>query len=499
MRFFNRLKCSVSGQGTSLHAVMTSVLLVVVLALLSDVVVADTVHMKDGRSFQGVIVSQDESAVVLDTMVSGIRASGLTLTMDQIERIEKGEVPDGFFSVEPAPPPRSANAVDTQDRSGLYLVVPINGELGTDVVAGGITRVIAYAKRYRVPHLVFVVDSPGGSLDEILMINRVMRREHPTLTFHAVIRRSQGAALAIPLMCETLHVEPGAVIGDTEQAMGEGSKKFGNEDEQVLRTELARRAYEYAVSQGSPGVIVRAMIDPSEELVAWKDPDDGYNTARSLPEGVSTENVIFTTKAGEMLVLDYDQIVALGIPSLEGGVAGLGAALDIDNWQAESNYGEEAMGKLSDLRRKEQASGDARFKEKLKGNLLKRETTQASIENNIKQAKFWDPTNGDYATYTKRYGWGGRSRGRYRARDRESTTGTTLTKDSRNEWRRRSDLTLGYIRKAGKAAMSMKRLDAEAVKLGLEPTYSEGELDAMIEDMDVKYRFVEDQRNRRRQ
>jgi hypothetical protein len=369
--------------------------------------------------------------------------------------------------------------------------------LGTDVVAGGITRAIAYAKRYRIPHLVFVVDSPGGSLDEALMISRVMQQDHRPLSFHAVIRRCQGAALAIPLLCETLHVEPGAVIGDTEQALGAGSQQFGDEDEQVLRTELARRAYEYAVSQGSPGVIVRAMLDPLEELSVWKQPDGEPGLARSLPEDVPAENVIFTTKAGEMLVLEYDQIVALGIPSLTDGIGNMGYALDIQNWQAESNYGEETMAQLADLRRKQQASKDAQFKEKLKSNLLRRETTQASIENSIKQAKSWDPTKGDYATYTKRYGWG-QGWGRYRDEDYVAP-GTTLTRDSREEWQRRSDLTLGYLRKAAKACKSMKRLDTMAIKLGLEPTYREDELDTMIQDMDVKYRFVEDQRNRRSQ
>jgi hypothetical protein len=494
MNLLSSSKCSMSGQASIKYTVIICGL-GVVMTLLAGIAGADTIHMKDGRTLEGTIVSQDESAVVIDTMVSGIRASGLSLPMADVERIETGSVSDAYFTEEPAPPSRSADAVNIQDRSGLYLVVPIQGELGTDVVAGGITRAIAYAKRYRIPRLVFVVDSPGGNLDEVLMISRVMQRDHRPLSFHAVIRRCQGAALAIPLMCETLHVEPGAVIGDTEQALGAGSQQFGDEDEQVLRTELARRAYEYAVSQGSPGVIVRAMLDPLEELSVWTQPDGESGMARSLPEDVPAENVIFTTKAGEMLVLDYDQIVALGIPSLTDGIGNMGYALDIQNWQAESSYGEDTMAQLADLRRKQQASEDAQFKEKLKSNLLRRETTQASIENSIKQAKSWDPTNGDYATYTKRYGWG-QGWGRYRD-ENYVAPGTTLTRDSREEWQRRSDLTLGYLRKAAKACKSMKRLDAMAIKLGLEPTYREGELDTMIQDMDVKYRFVEDERNRR--
>jgi hypothetical protein len=497
MSWLNRWMCSVSRPvSCPLPSIISGI--AIALILLSNVAVSDTVRMKDGRSFEGMVVSQDESSVVIDTMVSGIRAPSLRLSVNEIEEVQTGPVSDGFFNTEPSPPPRTANAVTGPDRDGLYLVVPIKGELGTDVVADGIGRTISYAKRYRIQHLVFVVDSPGGDLDEVLMITRSMRRADQQLTFHAIIRRCQGAALAIPLLCETLHVEPGALIGDTEQALGVGSRKYGNEDDQVLRTELARRAFEYAVSNGSPGVIVRAMLDPLESLSAWKETDGRLGMAMALPEDIPTENVIFTTKAGEMLVLDYQQITAIGVPALEGGVAGLGAALGIDHWQAESDFGKTSMAQLVGQKRKQQASKDARFKQQLKANILKRETTQASIEHSIMKAMEWDPTEGDYATYTKRYrrGWGDRGR---RSDDHYYAPGTNYTRESRNERQRRSDLTMGYLRKAAKACKSMKRFDAEAVKLGLEPTYNEGELDTMIQDMDTKYQFVEKQRNRRGQ
>ena len=456
---------------------------------------ADTVFLKNGQSFEGVILSQDETVVVLDTMVSGIRASGLRLKMAEIDRIETGDVAEGFFTAEPAPPALSPNAVQVEDRSGLYLTVPIMGELGTDAVAEGVMRAIAYAKRHRVPSLVFIVDSTGGDLDEVLMINRAMRTEHRPITFHAIIKRCQGAALAIPLMCDTVHVLPGALVGDTPTELGQGSRKYGNEDEQVLRTELARRAYEYAVSQGAPGLVVRAMIDPLEELAAWKEPGGELGLAATLPTDVPAEDAIFVTRAGEMLILKYDQLVALGLPTLTGGAEDLGEALEINNWQKESDYGEATMAELSGIRRKQLASNDTRFQDELKSNLVKRETTQALIENSVKQARDWDPTNGDYTTYAKRYGWGGWGRGN--RRDIDYAPGTTMTRDSRDEWQRRSDLTMGYLRKAAKACNAMKSYDKEAVTLGMEPTYEEGELDRMIQDLQVKYDFVQEQRNRR--
>ena len=496
MRRLKQKQFSWSGLVSYTNHVMIGGLVAAVL-MLPKIVGADTVVMKDGRSFEGSIISEDDSVVVIDTMVSGIRASSLRLNMADVEAIEKAPVQAGFFAAEPAPPLRKTGAVTAHHSDGLYLMVPIQGALGTDVVGDGVARSISYAKRYRVPHLVFVVDSPGGDLDEVLMITRSMRRAGDQVSFHAVIRRCQGAALAIPLLCDTLHVEPGAVIGDTEQELGAGSKQYGDEDDQVVRTELARRAFEYAVNQGSPGVIVRAMIDPLEPLSAWNKPDGRLGLAMDLPTDVPEESVIFTTEAGEMLVLDYEKIVALGVPSLEGGVDGLGAALEIDGWQAESDFGKSSMEESARLHRTKQATEDSRFKKQIKANILKRETIQSSIENNIKQAMKWDPTEGDYSTYSKRYrGWGNRRGG---TNDDYYAPGTTFTRDSRDEWQRRSDLTMGYLHKAAKACQSMKRLDDEARKLGLEPTYNGGELDMMIRDMDVKYNFVQEQRNRRGQ
>ncbi len=482
----------------SFHGVCLRGMVVSMLALLAitmpGAAVADTVLMKDGRKIEGMIVSQDEAVVVIDTMISGIRAVDLRLQKSEVQEITTGPVDDDFYSTEVAPPPRSANAVIKQDHAGLYLVVPIKGELGTETVAGGVTRALAYAKRYRVPHVVFDVDSPGGNLDEILLITRSMRGSQGAIQFHAVLERCQGAALAIPLMCDTLHIRSGAVVGDTAEVLGEGSKKYGYEDDQVLRTELARRAFRYAVSKGSSGEIVRAMLDPLESLAAWTRPDGQIGMAMSLPEDVPAESVIFTTRSGNMLVLDDGQMTRLGIPMLDGSIADLGQALGIEGWQKESDSGETTMDEGVRQSREQQASKDTQFQRQLQSNILKRETTHTSIENNIQQAMQWDPNEGDYATYAKRYRWGGVGR---RNRDYGYASGNVYTRESRNEWQRRSDLTMVYLREAAKACRSMKRLDAEAVKLGLEPTFKEGELETMVQDMDVKFRFVSDQRNKR--
>ena len=44
-----------------------------------------------------------------------------------------------------------------------------------------------------------------------------------------------------------------------------------------------------------------------------------------------------------------------------------------------------------------------------------------------------------------------------------------------------------YLKEAGKGLHAMKRLDADAQKVGLDPLYRPGEIDTMLKSLDVRY------------
>src|SRR5438132_1290883 len=84
-----------------------------VLGLMAVTVLADNVKTTDGRSFTGLIVRDDDSGIVIDAMIHGIR-SRITLAKGQIASTVKEALPDGFFdSPKPAtrPTPVAAAAL----------------------------------------------------------------------------------------------------------------------------------------------------------------------------------------------------------------------------------------------------------------------------------------------------------------------------------------------------------------------------------------------------
>jgi hypothetical protein len=101
----------------------------------------------------------------------------------------------------------------------------------------------------------------------------------------------------------------------------------------------------------------------------------------------------------------------------------------------------------------------------------------------MKQAAQWDPTKGDYETYAAYWGWAWGSA--------YSTETTVWTRESQQKWRTRTDATMYYLKNAAKGLVAMKKLDAEAEKLDLEPTFPKGEIDAMLRDLQVKLTALE--------
>ena len=98
-------------------------------------------------------------------MVSERIRAELTFSRDEIDSMERKPVPPGFFEP-PPPPPRATEPEPTKPDEALYLEVPIDGVFGEQVFAAGIEKALRYARRYRIEHVVFRINSAGGDLHE---------------------------------------------------------------------------------------------------------------------------------------------------------------------------------------------------------------------------------------------------------------------------------------------------------------------------------------------
>jgi len=453
--------------------------------------VADVVILKDGRQFEGRIVRDDPTGVEIDAVISTIRTQ-LTLSHDQIESIERGELPEGFFDP-PRTPDSALNPSDLPPGAEVYLEVPMVGIMGRDIHAEAVHIALAYARRNHIEHVVFRVNSEGGSLDEAQAIVREFQRGSRGVKTYALVDRCTGDALAVPLMCDWVGFTPTALVGGNETPMAEAVDDLDAELEMSLRSDLGRRAQEHADAKGRSGVVVRAMIDPAEVLAIWVDEQDKMKLGRTLPQDLDADRVIASVGEGEPLMLEGAQLRRAGAPIVEGRIEGMGAVLGFEHWVSDGDFGQRTMERIT-RRNQAIATNDDRRAERaqtqsnkhLTNNIERRAALDRTLKHSLQEASRWDPTGHDYATYHRRSGsW-----------DNVYNT-NTLTQESRQDWQQRTDMTLGFLRQGARAARSLKELDIEATKMGLETTYPPGELDLIIQGMQAQWDFLKENRNRR--
>ena len=446
---------------------------------------ADVVTMLDGRRFEGDVLTQDKQTVKIDTVVAGIRTT-LTLKHPEIASVTQSPVPDGFFDP-PAVADRVSDAHSFTAKDNLYLNVPIIGTFGQTVLAKGLSNTLAYAARHGIPHIVFLVDSDGGDLDEAQAAYELLGRYDQKLTYHAVLRHCVGDALAIPLWCSTLHVLPGATIGGSNRKWSELSDKIEPQEEAIIRAQVA---FEVAAEtqkhrrhvRGSQ--LVRAMIDPAATVAVWRNDQGELVTGAKAPPDLPTGKLVFEDGPHSVLALSYDQVVELGAQPFDGDMDQLGDRLGLTNWKQESDFGQDAMKKAVAARRTQIQETSARYESSVRQNIQRRKTTERYISHNLKEAAAWDPSKSSYATYAGRWRWGHHPTNR-------------LTRESRTKWRDRSDASIAYLRRAAKGISSMKKLDAEAVQLGLAPTYDPEQLNGIIDDIETKYSYLQKNRDKK--
>jgi hypothetical protein len=364
----------------------------------------------------------------------------------------------------------------------LYLERPFKGRLKEQVFAQAIRSTLAYAKLHGIKHVVFSVDSTGGAVDEAVIIYRTLRQFEHVITYHAVITNCTGEALVVPFLCQTVHLRPGATVGGSQQKMENLPGKYAAKDEAVVRTQIGENLAEAARQRGRKGDIIRVMIDPTAVLAAWIDKDKQVQTGPSVPAGVPADRVIFADGPDTVLVLSFEQAGRLGIPTINGGAAAIGPLLGLPNWREESSYGRDTMNRAILARKQRAENAQTQFEDAVARNIRMRETTRQAIQTNLKQAAQWNPTDASYETLRTYVDLGF---GPFGGWDTQ-----LWTPESRQRWQSRTEACAYFLSKAQSGITAMVRLDKEAGSLGLSPSFKEGELPLMLDDVNVKLNML---------
>lgn len=85
-----------------------------------------------------------------------------------------------------------------------YFVVDLAGEFGKDIHAPGVKAAIADANKAKATHIVFKLDSPGGSVRDADAIHHVLSEEAKDLKVVTVVTKAFSASVWV--LCNSDHI-----------------------------------------------------------------------------------------------------------------------------------------------------------------------------------------------------------------------------------------------------------------------------------------------------
>jgi hypothetical protein len=369
-------------------------------------------------------------------------------------------------------------------QDGSYLEVPVKGKIGEEITASGIDKVLKGAKAAGIKNIVFTVDCSGGDQLVAKELINILGSADKDLVYYAVVQQAVGTGLLFTVRADKIFVRPGAKVGGVHLNTYKAEKETGVGADVIL-SNVALNAGVQAQQRGRSPELVRAMIDPSEPVCAWK-AGGKIEIGRTKPPGIAAGDVVLEHKTGKVLTLTDAQVVELGFAAkFEGSVQELGKALGIENWVAKGN----ALATLTEAAAADKAQEDSAKNDRQKflidQNRKRREATKAGIERCLSVAHEWNPKLGTYSTQKE---WGGYW---------ESYDTGRLTAEARQKWRDRTSITVDYLAKAMGGIVEMKKLEKEAKSLGQEPLFPEGKLDSMYEDLNITATMLERERDKR--
>ena len=264
-----------------------SVLALLILA--TTPALADTIELADGRTLEGNVVSADDRVVIIEVrhMDASIRT---TLPRASIRSIEK---------------------VVREGPTVVFL--PIVGTIGFDetsehyITGETFTRALAEIRRAKPDYVVLVIDSPGGSIEDMGMMIRAIE-EANDLHFVAHVHNAHSAAAVIAMTCPRIYMSPDAGFGAAvPYQIGPDGTPLNIEEK--WRSAI-RAVFRNAANLGghSPA-LMRGMSEMGAEIMLTHDENGKPLVVDSSPD---THGRVIKRK-GEILTLTADEAIEYGL------------------------------------------------------------------------------------------------------------------------------------------------------------------------------------------
>jgi ATP-dependent protease ClpP protease subunit len=299
---------------------------------LCSVAGGDILKTRDGRSFEGLIVSEEGGQVVFEAHKYGSKII-VRVRRSNVASLEKREFTapaakppqlqaSEKSSVEDLPPEPPAPPVE-QHEGKVYCVIPLFGDVGKEVSAEVLQKSLADAVARKATVVVLHVDSNGGLVQEVEGLVKAIREHRDQVRIVAVIRRALSAAAITAMACPEIYMEPSSMIGAATafRMTPRGTPMAIQEKMQSVWRAMARSSAE---TGGHNPLLAEAMIDAALELHATR--TDG---APVVEEGSGGETV---SRRGRLLTLTSAEAVSCGLADgVIDELDALGAALEIED------------------------------------------------------------------------------------------------------------------------------------------------------------------------
>ena len=283
-----------------------------VLLCLAALAQGDTLVTRDGKTFEGRVISRG-SSIVFEAHKYGSKIT-VTIPKTNVASLTEGPVKPpshtvpirtGRRALGSLPPEPKAPPVKSYS-GATYYVIPLTGEVGKTFVANALAAGLADAVKRKPTVVILHVDSPGGVISEVDRLVATIRKYKKDLRIVVLVKRAISAAAIASLAANEIYVQPGSVIGAATafKLTPAGTPAAVNEKIQSVWRATARNS---AAAGGHSPLLANAMIDASARLYVIE--RGGKKVIVERPVRDCSE----VTRFGKLLMMTADEALACGL------------------------------------------------------------------------------------------------------------------------------------------------------------------------------------------
>lgn len=239
----------------------------------------------------------------------------------------------------PRPPVVPADSL--VDEPMRFLEIPIAGELGSDCHADGVDRCLAAAAGRDVHHIVLRLDSRGGSISEGLRMLAVLEKHKASFHYHALVERAQGPSAWLLSLCRHVAV-PTSSASTPVLAVGLGNSASSDREYTDAITDIAATVCLLAEHAGNSPGLFEALL--RRESVLSVLPKDNIPVEITCNDRVSERALVVDTTRTRFSLWPAEAIAfGVAVPIAAPTPQLLGAAIGVDKWISDGDYGTQLM------------------------------------------------------------------------------------------------------------------------------------------------------------